>query len=194
MDWNKIYQVPKTDHESLNAVVANEDRPTLGVKRKTTHRKLLSQFCKSRTPYHHFTRSPVEYYTMGNINTLTCEEIAVDAIPEGIRVVGDGDYATFYQYQLGSYNYPVVFKFENDQQATMWIACIRSIHTNFASFYECIEDGEQAPDMTETLDCVKYIKSNYGSEFVPPSIQEYTIDIENRQSLPLTFAQVTPQE
>jgi hypothetical protein len=76
----------------------------------------------------------------------------------------------------------------------MWIACIRSIHANFASFYECIEDGEQAPNMTETLDCVKYIKNNHGSVFVPPSIQEYTIDIENQQSLPLTFAQVTPQE
>jgi hypothetical protein len=159
-----------------------------------TSKIALTIFARAEQSYQNFTRSPVEYYTMGNINTLTCEEVAIAATPEGIRVVRDGDYATFYQYQLGSYNYPIVFKFENDRQATMWIACIRAIHTNFASFYECIEDGEQAPNMTETLDCVKYIKNNHGSEYVPPSIQEYTIDIENRQSLPLTFAQVTPQE
>jgi hypothetical protein len=126
---------------------------------------------------------------MGNINTLTCELIDISSITKGIRVVGHGDYATLYQYQLGSYDYPTVFRFENEQDATVWIRNIRSIHTNFASFYDRIEKGEQAPNMTDTLDYINYIKNNHGSEFVPLSIQEYTTDIENRQSLPLTFAQ-----
>jgi hypothetical protein len=42
---------------------------------------------------------------------------------------------------------------------------------------------------TETLEYIKYIKNNHGSEFVPLSIQEYTTDIENQYGLPLTFTQ-----
>lgn len=124
---------------------------------------------------------------MGNINTLTCKSIKVDSIPEGIRVVGHGQYAALYACQHGSHNYPTAFKFESAQETAIWIDYVRTIHINFATFYDCIEAGEQAPETTETLEYVKYIKNHHGSEFVPLSIQEYTTDIENRGGLPLTF-------
>jgi hypothetical protein len=126
---------------------------------------------------------------MGNINTLTCELIKIDSIPEEINVVGQGRYAAFYACQHGSHNEPTAFKFESAQDKAIWINYVRKIHINFATFYDCIEDGEQAPEVTGTLEHIKYIKNNHGSEFVPLSIQEYTTDIENRYGLPLTFTQ-----